>query len=101
MEHLKPITWTPRPLRLIWHVSAVLVAALALSATTAEAGPRRARLSTDLSAHLNSGSGADVDVIVSGSVEKIARLAQRHGLRVKKQLASGAVFSVSKQSLDA
>ncbi len=40
-------------------------------------------------------------MIVSGSVEKIARLAQRHGLRVKKQLESGAVFSVSKQSLDA
>ena len=39
MQHLKPITWTPRPLRLIWHVSAVLVAALALSAT----GRRQAR----------------------------------------------------------
>ena len=101
MQHLEPITWTPRPLRLIWHLSAVLVAALALFATTADAGPRRARLSSDLSAHLTSGSGADVDVIVSGSVEKIARLAQRHRLRLKRQLESGAVFTVSKQSLDA
>ncbi len=58
MQHLKPITWTPRRLRLIWHISAALVAALALSATTAEAGQRQARLSSDLSAHLNSGSGA-------------------------------------------
>src|SRR5215203_5063994 len=101
MENLKPITWTPRPLRVIWHISAVLVAALTVFATSVDAGQRQARLSSDLSAHLDSGSGADVDVIVSGSVEKIARLAERHGLHIKRQLEFGAVFTVSTQSLEA
>ena len=91
-QNSQPITWTvARPdLRVIWHIAAVLVAAVALQlplAASADAGPRRARLSSDLSAHLDSGSSGDVDVIVSGSVEKIERLAQRHGLRIKKQLS--------------
>ena len=81
MENLTPPTWTSRPLRVIWHISTVIVAAL-LFATSADAGPRRARLSSDLSQHLSSGSGA-VDVIVSGSVEKIDRLSRRYGLHVK------------------
>lgn len=100
MENLKPSTiWTRRPIRVIWHISTVIVAAL-LSASSADAGSRRARLSSELSTHLASGSG-DIEVIVTGSVEKTARLSQRHGLRVKKQLESGAVFSVSRQELDA
>src|ERR671912_2070863 len=101
MENLKPIIWTPRPLRVIWHISAALVAALTLSATSVDAGPHRARLSPDLSAHLNSGSAANIDVIVCASVEKIARLAERHGLSIRKRLECGAVLSVSPQSLDA
>ena len=62
-------------------------------AVSADAGPRRARLSSDLATLLASGSSGDVDVIVSGSAEKIDRVAQRHGLRIKKKLSSGAVFS--------
>jgi hypothetical protein len=102
----QPVTYLPRsyrPVRVIWHIAASLVAAVLLQhplAGSADAGPRRARLSSDLSTHLASGSGS-VDVIVNGSVEKIDRLAARHGLRIKKNLASGAVFTVSRQTLDA
>ena len=41
-----------------------------------------------------------MDVIVSGSAEKIDRLAQRHRVHIKKMLSSGAVFTVSRQALD-
>lgn len=89
---------TVRPLRVIWHVSSVIVASLWLSsAVTADAGPRRARLSSDLQAMANGGTA---EVIVSGSQEKIARIAQRNGLTASKLLSSGAVFRVSKQALD-
>ena len=99
----KPITWTRRPLRVIWHIATVIVAALrCCSPLSADAGPRRARLSSDLSAHLKSASSGDVDVIVSGSVEKIdAPGAASRPARSRRQLESGAVFSVSKQALDA
>src|SRR5215213_1957845 len=96
--------WSRRPLRalrVIWHISTVLVAAMLWQgpfAASAEAGTRQASLSSDLSSHLNSASIANIDVIVTGSSERIARIAARHGLAVKKQLASGAVFSVSKRA---
>src|SRR5688572_22148565 len=103
---LQPVTYlrrSYRPVRVIWHIAASVVLVVLLQhplAGSADAGPRRARLSADLSAHLAAGSG-EIDVIVSGSVEKIDRLAARHGLRIKKTLSSGAVFTVSRQSLDA
>src|SRR5689334_5477854 len=102
MEKLTSLVWTRRvplrALRVIWHISTVIVAGL-IFAATAEAGARHARLSSDLTARLNSSSAAPVDVIVTGSQEKIARLAQRHGLQVKQVLSSGAVFTVSTQAL--
>src|SRR5689334_18178974 len=102
MEKLISLDRTRRPslraLRVIWHISTVIVAGLVF-ATPAEAGARRARLSSDLSAHLSASSNGAVDVIVSGSQEKIERLAQRHGLQIRKALSSGAVFSVSRQKL--
>ncbi len=105
MSKLQPGTYTTRrPLKVIWHIAAALVAAVALQlpfAASADAGPHRARLSSDLAAHLASGSTGDIDVIVSGSAEKIDRLARRHDLRIKKLLSSGAVFTVSRQVLDA
>ncbi|HEX7282513.1 MAG TPA: S8 family serine peptidase, partial [Vicinamibacterales bacterium] len=76
------------------------VAMLFATAVAADANGRRARLSADLAAHLTSSSTADVDVIVSGSTESVDRLVQRHGLRIKKWLSSGAVVSASKDSLE-
>jgi len=93
-----------RDLRVIWHIAAAVIAAIALQlpvAASAEAGQRRAKLSSELTAFLNSGSSGDVELIFSGSVESIDRVATRHGLRIKKHLASGAVFTVSRQALDA
>src|SRR5262245_22139377 len=102
MEKLTSLDRTRRPslraLRVIWHISTVIVIGL-WSAPSAEAGARHARLSSDLSTHLGSASGAAVDVIVTGSQEKIERITRRHGLQIKKSLASGAVFSVSRQKL--
>jgi len=92
---------TVRPLRVIWHISSVIVAStLWLSSVVpADAASRRARLSSDLQSHLATGTG-NVEVIVTGSQEKIARIAQRTGLKVAKLLSSGAVFSVNNQALD-
>ena len=103
MENLTSVSrsWRAlRSVRVIWHLSTVVVAVASLAmAADAAAGRRHARLSSDLQAHLSSGSGA-VDVIISGSREKIARIAQRHGLSAARTLESGAIFRVSRQALD-
>src|SRR6188472_2044155 len=87
-----------RALRVIWHISTVIVAGL-IFAVSAEAGARHARLSSDLNAKLNSASGGPSEIILTGSQEKLARIAQRHGLTATRTLESGAVFIVSKQAL--
>ena len=79
----------------------VAATAIVVGAGVSAAGPKRARLSADLDAMLKSGASQSVDVIVSGTPERIARIARRHGLQVKKALTSGAVFAVSSQTLDA
>ena len=79
----------------------VAAALIVVGAGVSAAGPKRARLSSDLDTLLKSGANASVDVIVSGSPERVAVIAQRHHLRVKKALTSGAVFEVSRQTLDA
>ncbi|MGE3492396.1 MAG: S8 family peptidase, partial [Vicinamibacterales bacterium] len=86
-----------------WHGSTALLVAVVLLATapSALASGRRARLSSDLVAHLNSSSSAPVDLIVSGSQERIERLARRHGLTVKKRLTSGAVLTASRSAVNA
>ncbi len=105
MTHSMPTT-RPLPLtttaQCVCRLFFLTVAALAILATavSADAQPRRARLSTDLATHLNSQATADVDVIVSGSSERVDALARRHGLRVKKFLSSGAVLSASRDALD-
>ena len=78
----------------------VAAALLLVLAATAEAGPRRARLSSDLAKHFDSGSTASVDVIVSGTPDRIERLARRHGLVVKKVLESGAVLRASRAAFN-
>ncbi len=86
MEKSTPIkwpAWPTRPMRVLWHISTVIVAGLVF-ATVADAGQRRARLSSDLTQHLNSNSAGTIEVIVSGSVETIDRIAKRHGLKVRR-----------------
>ena len=78
----------------------VVVAVVLACAAPAVAGGRRARLSSDLLAHLNSSSSAPIDIIVSGSQERIDRLVKRHGLRVKKILSSGAVLTVPRKAFE-
>ena len=89
--------------RSTWQGSTALFTAAVLlaCATTAFASGKRARLSSDLVAHLNSNSSAPVDLIVSGSQERIDRLVKRHGLVVKKVLTSGAVLTASRNAVDA
>src|SRR4051812_31942853 len=101
MKTLSQITWPRRPLRelrVIWHIAAVIVTGV-MFATAVEAGPRHARVSSDLSARLNSASTVPVDVIVSGSADQVARIASRHGLSIRKTLSSGAVLSVPQRLL--
>ena len=89
---------------MIWHISAALVAvALQLPFAAARRTPARVargcrriwrRFSTpDPAATSTSSSRA--------RSEKIDRLAQRYRLHIKKPLSSGAVFTVSRQTLDA
>ena len=103
MANLKPAHATQALASGVCRCGVLAFAAVAIllgSAVSADAGGRRPRLSSDLNAHLASASTADVDVIVCDSTESVARLAQRHGLRVRKWLASCAVLSASKSSLE-
>ncbi len=71
------------------------VVTLAVSAMSVEAGPRRARLSRDLSERLAARLDASTDVIVTGTDEQVNELATRYGVRVKKRLRNAAVFEVT------
>ncbi len=105
MSHLKPAHWTLAATASVvcrcGFLALVAATLLLASAVSADAGSRRARLSSDLNAFLNSASTAEVDVIVSGSTESVDRLAERHGLRIRRWLSSGAVLIASKASLEA
>ncbi len=88
MKNRKPIDQRHRRgvSRSTWQGSTAIAAAVLLVLSCAagvEAGNRRARLSSDLVAHLNSNSSAAIDIIVSGSQERIDRLVKRHGLVVR------------------
>src|SRR5688572_33045629 len=81
--------------------NAALICALALLGTVSDAGAQqhtvrsgRARLSHDLAERLRSGDTRGASVIVTGSQERIDGIAARHGLQVRKRLASGAVLDV-------
>ena len=84
-----------------WQAATALftIFVLLACATSSAASGRRARLSSDLTAHVNSGSSAPVNLIVSGPQERLARLVRRHGLRVKKTLSSGAVLTASRAAM--
>ena len=84
-----------------WQAATALftIFVLLACATSSAASGRRARLSSDLTAHVNSGSSAPVNLIVSGPQERIDWLVRRHGLRVKKTLSSGAVLTASRAAM--
>src|SRR5690349_15890322 len=88
---------TPRPT-----IRPVMIAALVLfsSVTIAGAQGRRAHLSQDLQRHLGSGDTTSSTVIVTGTSAQIAAIAERHGLRIRRQLASGAVLEIPAGQLD-
>jgi serine protease AprX len=71
------------------------------SDATAQQGARtwRARLSRDLVEHLQKGNSRDETVILTGSAERVDRVAARHGLRVTKRLSTGSVLEVPAGSL--
>jgi serine protease AprX len=75
-------------------------AVLLFASVTTAAAQGRAHLSNDLQRHLDAGDGSAASVIVSGTQEQVAALASRHGLRIARALASGAVFEVPANKLD-
>jgi serine protease AprX len=76
-------------------------AAFLLSADAASAQGRHARLSRDLAERLRAGDVQAASVIVTGTDAQVQDLAARHGLRVKKRLATGAVVEVPAGTLEA
>jgi serine protease AprX len=79
----------------------VLVSSLA-AAPAAASGPNghKARLSADLSDHLNAGSQR-IRIIVHGTRAEVDTLAARYNLRVTRYLESGAVLIVNAGQLEA
>ncbi len=63
-----------------------LALAVGASVVSVDAGPRRARLSRDLSDRLAARVDASTDIIVTGTDEQLQTLATRYGARVKKRL---------------
>ena len=79
----------------------VLCAAFLLSADAASAQGRHARLSRDLAERVRAGDVREASVIVTGTDAQVQDLAVRHGLRIKKRLATGAVVEVPAGALAA
>ena len=77
------------------------VAAVAMSVAPSAAGPggHRARVAADVAQQV--ATGATSDVIVRGTPDVIYDLAQRHGLRIKRTLKSGAVVELNSAGLAA
>src|SRR6185503_18486741 len=84
-------------------LSCFVLSALVLgTVASVDAQPRRhARVSRDLEQRLQTGDTDATSVIVAGSSEQIARIAARHGLRITKQLETGAVLEVPAGTLEA
>ena len=91
-----PMTYTAcSPMTRRFSIATLALVTLAAAAISVEAGPRRARLSRDLSERLAARVDASTDVIVTGSDEQVNELATRYGARVKKRLKNAAVFEVT------
>src|SRR4029434_4758504 len=78
---------------------ACLAAAILLTPSPVSAQQRRARLSEDLASQIETGGRDTARVILPGSQTQIDTLAARHGLRVRKRLAAGALVDVPAASL--
>src|SRR5262245_45580288 len=83
----------------IWF-GALFVCALGLSAAMPAEAAHRARLSADLSNHLQAGTQA-IDVIVHGSRATVDALARQYNLKVRKYLRDGAVLRITAGQLAA
>ncbi|MGH9313979.1 MAG: S8 family peptidase, partial [Vicinamibacterales bacterium] len=70
------------------------------AASPAYAGGHRARLSSVLTEQLGAPQAQLSRVIVHGSAEEVEALAARHGVRVVRLMASGAVLELSGDGLD-
>jgi serine protease AprX len=83
-------------------LSCLVLSGLVLAtAASANAQSRHARISRDLEQRLQAGDTDATSVIVAGTPERIARIAARHGLRITKPLATGAVLEVPAGALEA
>ena len=81
--------------------AAVLGLALVLiGAPVSGAADRKARLADDLENFRSSQSTTTADVIVQGDQQTVDSLVLRHGARLKRRLAGGAVLQVTRQQLD-
>ena len=103
MAYLKPAHTTKSLAAVVCRVGFLTVALAVLlmaAAVSADAGNRRVRLSTELSAYLDSAATADIEAILTCSTECVERLVNRHGLRLRTWLSSGAVVSASKRALE-
>src|SRR5436190_15658880 len=101
MTHFS-LTCRTRVYRTLFVRSALLAIAVSLIAVPgAQAQGRRARLSEDLAKTLEQGDSATTTVIVTGSQARVQAIAAKHGLRINKLLATGAVLDVPAGSLSA
>src|SRR2546421_10187286 len=91
---------TRRMLRATARLALTSAAVLCTAVSGADAQGKRAHLSDDLQRHLDSGDATATTVIVSGTAEQVAGIAARHGLKVQRVLASGAVLDVPAGRLD-
>ena len=82
-------------------LSCLALSGLVLAPASADAQSHHARVSRDLELRLQAGDTDATSVIVAGSPERIARIAARHGLRITKQLETGAVLEVPAGTLSA
>src|SRR5215217_4287418 len=78
-----------------------MITLLLVAVTSADAQEHRAHVSADLQMQLDAGDPAPATVILSGSSEQIAAVAERHSLRIRRLLATGAVVDVPAGGLNA
>ena len=82
-------------------LTGALALALLLAASAAPAQSRTARLSEDLARQVATADPAPVRVILTGSPEEVDTLVARHGLRLRRRLATGAAVDVPPGQLSA
>ena len=79
----------------------LLLVCLTVLSSAAFSGPRRARLSEDVTRFIAANRPGEIQVIVPGDAARLRQLATRHGLRLVKSMRSGALLSGRVDQLDA